>query len=64
MIGANYFSAWVGGLFLRGAILNSLAIDLNNGWQWFWIMVAATYGITLVLEFPFIYCCCARVRIR
>jgi hypothetical protein len=55
MIGANYFSAWAGGLFLRGAILNSLAIDLNNGWQWFWIMVAVTYGITLLLEFPFIY---------
>jgi hypothetical protein len=55
MVGANYFSAWAGGLFLRGAILSSLPIDLNNGWQWFWVMVVVTFGITLLLEFPFVY---------
>ena len=32
MIAANYVSAWVGGLFLREAIVAALPLDLNNGW--------------------------------
>jgi hypothetical protein len=57
MIPANYASAWVGGLFLRGAIVRELPMDLNNGWRWFWVMVALTYCMTLVLEWPFIAWC-------
>jgi len=54
MIVANYASAWLGGLFIRGAIVKVLPMDLTNGWQWFWIMVVVTYCLTLVLELPFI----------
>jgi hypothetical protein len=57
LIPANYFSAWVGGYFLRSAIINSLHLDLNNGWRWFWIMVGLTYLLTLILEWPFIAVC-------
>src|SRR5689334_1126069 len=42
MIGANYFSAWAGGVFLNGKISDWLHPDLNNGWRWFWMMVALT----------------------
>ena len=54
MILANYVSAWVGGLFIRSAIVELLPMDLNNAWRWFWIMVVLTYCITLILEWPFI----------
>lgn len=54
LILANYFSAWVGGLFLRGAIVHALPLDLNNAWSFFWAMVVLTYLMTLVLEFPFV----------
>jgi hypothetical protein len=54
LILANYFSAWVGGLFLRGAIVRALPLDLYNAWFFFWAMVVLTYLMTLVLEFPFV----------
>jgi hypothetical protein len=54
MVVSNYFSAWVGGLLLRGMIVQVLPLDLNNAWKWFWIMVGVTYVLTLVLELPFI----------
>ncbi len=54
---ANYASAWLGGLFIRGAIVRALPMDLNNGWIWFWVMVAVTYCMTLLLEWPFIAWC-------
>jgi hypothetical protein len=54
MILANYGSAWFGGLFIRGAILHVLPMDLTNGWRWFWVMVVVTYIMTLLLEWPFI----------
>lgn len=54
MIAANYTSAWLGGLFIRGAIVAALPMDLNNGWFWFWVMVVVTYGLTLLLEWPFV----------
>ncbi len=57
MILANYISAWLGGLLIRGAIVDSLPMDLDNGWMWFWVMVAVTYGITLALEWPFVAWC-------
>ncbi len=54
MIAGNYFSTWVGSMLLHSERFNSLPIDLTNGWQWFWLLVAAAYGITLVLELPFV----------
>ena len=54
MIVANYASAWLGGLFIRGAIVDALPMDLNNGWMWFWVMVVVTYCVTLLLEWLFI----------
>ena len=57
MVLANYVSAWVGGLFLRGEMVRALPMDLNNGWMWFWVMVVVTYCMTLVLEWPFIAWC-------
>src|SRR5688572_5567562 len=54
MIAANYISAWVGGLLIRGAIVKVLPMDLNNGWFWFWVMVVTTFGLTLLLEWPFV----------
>lgn len=56
MIVANYVSAWLGGNFLRLAIVKSLPMDLTNAWMWFWVMVGATYCLTLVLEWPFVAC--------
>lgn len=44
MIAANYFSAWVGGLFVLGGIVPVLPMDLNNGWVWFWVMVVFSAG--------------------
>jgi len=57
MIVANYTSAWIGGLYIREAIVRELPLDLNNGWRWYWIMVGITYCITLVMEWPFIALC-------
>jgi hypothetical protein len=57
MVLANYISAWLGGLFIRGAIVQTLPMDLSNGWRWFWIMVVATYCMTLLLEWPFVSWC-------
>src|ERR1035441_6231561 len=57
MIVANYASAWFGAWFISSTFVRSLPIDLNNGRMWFWIMVIATYCMTLVLEWPFIAWC-------
>jgi len=57
MIFANYTSAWLGGLFARGAIVQALPMDLNNGWRWFWCMVVVTYVMTLMIEWPFVAWC-------
>ena len=56
MIPANYFSAWMGFFFVR-CIGNNLPADLNTYWRWFWVMAFATYGLTLVLEWPFVAWC-------
>ncbi len=62
MILANYFSAWLGGVFLNRRLLGSLDLDLNNGWRWFWIMAVFTYLLTLLLEWPFVALCFRRVE--
>ena len=54
---ANYTSAWLGGLFIRGAIVHALPMDLTNGWMWFWVMVVVTYCMTLIIEWPFVAWC-------
>lgn len=54
MIVANYASAWLGVVLIQGAIVDALPMDLNNGWMWFWVMVVATYCMTLLVEWPFI----------
>jgi len=57
MVVANYASAWLGVLSIQGKIMRALPMDLTNEWMWFWIMVAATYCMTLLLEWPFIARC-------
>lgn len=57
MIPANYFSAWIGVLFVGSLVQRVFPIDLNNGWLWFWVMVAVTYCLTLLLEWPFVAWC-------
>ncbi|HVU07349.1 MAG TPA: hypothetical protein VHG89_02260 [Verrucomicrobiae bacterium] len=57
MIPANYFSAWVGGLYLNHEITKTLPFDLYNAWQWIWAMVLVTFLITLVFEWPFVFFC-------
>ncbi|MCF7957113.1 MAG: hypothetical protein K9M57_01555 [Phycisphaerae bacterium] len=54
MILANYFSAWLGSLFIVNSISHALPMDLNNIWPLLWFMAAVTYLVTLVLEFPFV----------
>lgn len=54
MLIANYGSAWLGGVFIRAAIVRVLPLNLDNGWVWFWVMVLVTYCLTLILEWPFI----------
>ena len=57
MIVANYFLAWVGGLFLASESHTVAKFNLYNAWQWLWIMVAITYVLTLLLEWPFVAWC-------
>jgi hypothetical protein len=57
MIPANYFSAWVGGLFLNSKITTALPFDIYNAWRWIWVMVVFTYLMTLILEWPFVFFC-------
>jgi hypothetical protein len=57
MIPANYFSAWVGGLFLNHEITTRLPFDLYNAWHWIWTMVLVTFFLTLLLEWPFVILC-------
>ena len=57
MIGANYFSAWLGLLVLNPVIVHMLPVNLQNGWRWFWFMVVVAYLMTLALEWPFVRWC-------
>lgn len=54
MIVANYVSAWLGGVLIGTSVLKVAPVDLTNGWLWFWIMVGATFCLTLLLEWPFV----------
>lgn len=57
MIPANYFSAWVGDVFLNDEITKLLPFDLYTAWRWIWTMVFVTYVLTLLLEWPFVLFC-------
>ncbi len=57
MIPANYFSAWVGYVFLNRIITTSLTFTLYNAWHWICAMVVVTYLMTLILEWPFVFFC-------
>lgn len=57
MILANYFSAWAGGVFISSYIVRNLDLDLHNAPRWLWRMVAITYFLTLLLEWPFVALC-------
>ncbi len=57
MILANYTSAWIGYLFISSSMVTARPMDLNNAWTRFWVMVVVTYGMTLILEWPFFACC-------
>lgn len=54
MIIANYLSAWLGGFFIGRTIIDALPIGLYTAWPIFWFMVAVTYILTLLIEFPFV----------
>jgi hypothetical protein len=55
MIGANYFSAFVGCLWLGNLIPALLKVQLETAWPVFWFVVFLAYLFTIVLELPFIY---------
>jgi hypothetical protein len=52
-IAANYFSAFVGYFLLEGPIRHMIHPTLSNAWLIFWLLMAGTFLLTLVLEFPF-----------
>jgi hypothetical protein len=57
MMAANYFSAWVGGVWLAGSIATRLDWNLYNAWRLFWAFALGTYIVTLLLELPLIALC-------
>ena len=60
MIVANYLSAWVGAFLFTPRRCQLLGLDLNNAWQWLWILVLAAYVLTVLLEWPFVAFCLRR----
>ncbi len=54
LIPANYFSAWLGGVVIAGGISSAVHVDLYNARTFLWLMIALTYVLTLLLEFPFV----------
>lgn len=54
MILANYFSAWVGGVFITQGILSLIPVTIENATGLFWLFYCFTYLLTLLLEFPFV----------
>ena len=50
MILANYFSAWVGFLYLWGGVFEARNPDVHHAWSLTWKLVGIAYLVTLVLE--------------
>ncbi len=64
MVAANYFSAWIGLLVLNPQLQILDSATIENGWSRIWCMFAATYLMTLVLEWPFVALCFFKGRNR
>lgn len=56
MIAANYLSAWIG-VFLVPHLFSRAADDIYSGLWVTWLRIAATYLVTLVVEWPFVAMC-------
>lgn len=56
MIVANYLSAWIG-VFLVPHLFSRAAADIYSGLWVTWLRIAATYLVTLVVEWPFVAMC-------
>lgn len=54
MILANYFSVWVGWVWLSEFAQNQHDLTLYNVQRFLWGMIAAAYVVTLWLEWPFV----------
>ncbi len=57
MILANYFSAWIGWLWLLDKLSGNTPIDIYNVQSHHWKVVALAYVLTLLLEWPFVFLC-------
>lgn len=53
LIGANYISAWMGGIALTGRLADSADITIESLRFWFGVLVVAAFIVTLLIEFPF-----------
>jgi hypothetical protein len=56
LIPANYFSAWVG-MMLMSFLFNRFATDIYSGLRVTWLLIAASYLLTLLVEWPFVALC-------
>ena len=57
MIVANYFSAWVGLVWLADLLNHRTDVDLYNAGQMIWQMMAIAFVATLLLEWPIVAIC-------
>lgn len=56
LVAANYLSAWCG-MMLMGFLFARYATDIYSGLRVTWLLVAGTYVLTLILEWPFVAAC-------
>lgn len=56
MIIANYLSAWIG-VALTGFLFARYATDIYSGLRVTWMLVAGTYLLTLIIEWPCVAAC-------
>ncbi len=61
LIGANYVSAWLGGLLLIGHLALWADPTIESAHPWFWGFVAVAFLFTLLIEFPFFWLALRRV---
>jgi hypothetical protein len=58
---ANYISAWTG-IILASSIFYRYAVDIYSGLRVTWLLVAVTYLLTLLIEWPFVAVCFRGMR--
>lgn len=56
LVVANYLSAWCG-MMLMGFLFGRYATDIYSGLWMTWLLVAGTYVLTLIIEWPFVAAC-------